>query len=85
MNNDQVFALVVLGFFALVIPTGLIVLVPVAKAWARKMSARFEPESDPGEMEEMRGRLQELEERLDFAERLIASSREAGQLETAHE
>ena len=33
-----------------------------------------------GEVEELRGRLAEVEERLDFAERLLAQSREADQL-----
>ena len=33
-----------------------------------------------GEVEELRGRLAEVEERLDFAERLLAQAREADQL-----
>jgi hypothetical protein len=34
----------------------------------------------PGEVEELRDRLAEVEERLDFAERLLAQAREADQL-----
>jgi F0F1-type ATP synthase membrane subunit b/b' len=33
-----------------------------------------------GEMEELRGRVADVEERLDFAERLLAQAREADQL-----
>ena len=33
-----------------------------------------------GQVEELRGRLAEVEERLDFAERLLAQAREADQL-----
>lgn len=35
---------------------------------------------DPAEVEELRGRLAEVEERLGFAERLLAQAREADQL-----
>jgi hypothetical protein len=76
MNNDQIFALVLIGVFALVVPIGLIVFLPLAKAWSRKMSARLELEAGPAELEDLRFRMQELEERLGFAERLLADGRD---------
>ncbi len=42
-----------------------------------------QPELDPGfgeELDRLRGEVAELQERMDFTERLLAKSREAGQL-----
>ena len=42
--------------------------------------ARRPTPRSPGEVDHLRGRLAEVEERLDFAERLLAQAREADQL-----
>ena len=62
------------------------VVVPIGRALVRRMEGRG-PDSGVGELEEIRSRLQqlearearvaELEERLDFAERLLTREREA--------
>jgi hypothetical protein len=56
---------------------------PVARALADRLRGRPAVEPDPtllAEMDQLRGRLAEVEERLDFAERLLARTREADQL-----
>jgi hypothetical protein len=52
---------------------------PLGRALAERLSGRAAPESDQlsAEVEALRHRLSEVEERLDFAERLLARSREA--------
>jgi Tfp pilus assembly protein PilO len=46
----------------------------------RAATLQGEPEPWVGELEELRRRLAEVEERLDFAERLLARDREADRL-----
>ena len=56
---------------------------PVATAIADRIRGRHAPAEDPAladEVGELRGRLAEVEERLDFAERLLAQARETDQL-----
>lgn len=77
-----------LGF---AIPVGIVALVaaaviargPLGKALARRLeggSAQGDPDATMHALEEMRGRMAELEERVDFAERLLAQSREPDRL-----
>lgn len=52
---------------------------PLGKAIAERIRGRVEPASDPAvyeELDRMRGELSELQERVDFTERLLAQSRE---------
>jgi hypothetical protein len=56
---------------------------PIGAAIAERIRGRALPVEDPAlaaEVDQLRGRLAELEERLDFAERLLAQAREADQL-----
>ena len=56
---------------------------PVAQAFGDRIRGRGAAEADPAlvaELEQLRGRLAEVEERLDFAERLLAQAREPDQL-----
>jgi len=56
--------------------------VPVRRALLRKIEGAA-PATDPmlaAEVEHLQGRLSEVEERLDFAERLLAQGREAAEL-----
>ena len=66
---------------------------PVGAALADRIRAGHASAADPAladpalaaEVDQLRGRLAEVEERLDFAERLLARAREADQLpEGAH-
>jgi len=62
---------------------------PLGKALAERISGRVGPGRDLGpdvlgvqaELDQVRSRLTEVEERLDFTERLLAQQRQAGQLE----
>ena len=64
---------------------------PLGKALGERISGKpltvdgAETRALQAEMEEMRYRLTDLEERLDFAERMLTSAREAGRLPPAAE
>ena len=56
---------------------------PIGAAIAERIRGGPAPPEDPAlgaEVDHLRGRLAEVEERLDFAERLLAQAREADQL-----
>jgi hypothetical protein len=56
---------------------------PIGAALAERIRGGAPPADDPAlaaEVDHLRGRLAEVEERLDFAERLLAQAREADQL-----
>jgi hypothetical protein len=56
---------------------------PIGAALAERIRGGAAPVVDPAlgaEVDHLRGRLAEVEERLDFAERLLAQAREADQL-----
>ena len=56
---------------------------PVARALGDRIRGRAGGDADPAllaEVDQLRTRLAEVEERLDFAERLLAQAREADQL-----
>jgi hypothetical protein len=56
---------------------------PIGAALAERIRGGAPPADDHGlaaEVDNLRGRLAEVEERLDFAERLLAQAREADQL-----
>jgi hypothetical protein len=56
---------------------------PIGAALAERIRGGAAPADDPAlaaEVDHLRGRLAEVEERLDFAERLLAQAREADQL-----
>lgn len=83
MNADQHFALIMVVIFGVVMPGMLAVGIPAGKAWARRLE-RAGHQEDRGEtaaeLQELRARVAELEERLDFTERVLASHRESNQL-----
>lgn len=80
MNSDQVFAVALIVLLALVVPVGLIFFVPFAKAWSKAMNARMNPSGHSDEIDDLKNRVQELEERLDFTERVLAQVREPERL-----
>jgi hypothetical protein len=78
MGPFDMVAFIVLMFGLVKILTG-----PVSRGLADRIRGRPVAESDPAllaEVDQLRGRLAEVEERLDFAERLLAQSREVDQL-----
>jgi guanylate kinase len=70
----------------------IFVLPPIAKAFARRLEGRSGQQDEDtaaeladlharvGEIDSLQTRMAELEERLEFAERLLATRREADQL-----
>jgi Tfp pilus assembly protein PilO len=92
MRDDLVKIAVVL-FVVIGVPMlSIFVLPPLAKAWARRLegrAGRMDEETAAeladlharvGELADLQARMAELEERLEFAERLLATRREADQL-----
>ena len=77
MNNDVIVILaIVLAVMAVELFRG-----PLGNALADRLRGSAPP--DPGvleELEAMKGRLAEVEERLDFAERMLAKSEQAERL-----
>jgi hypothetical protein len=54
---------------------------PIAEALARRIEGDHSPSAVPdGEIAEFRTRVSELEERLDFTERVLLQDRQAGEL-----
>jgi Tfp pilus assembly protein PilO len=87
LMSPAAMVLTALGFFAMVV----LVSYPLVRAIARRLEGRAAP--DPAlaaeveelrarvaELEQHQGRLHELEERIDFTERLLAQHREQARL-----
>ncbi len=75
------------GFFALFLAVGAIgaslILGPIGQAVGRWIEHRISPrprDDEQAELLQMQHRMAELEERVDFSERLLAQQRETGQL-----
>jgi len=85
MSPDQIFGLTLVVIFGVVVPVMLAIAIPVGKAWARRVEAH--PAADqpsPDDVGELRNRLAELEERVDFTERMLAQQREPERLPEGH-
>ena len=85
MNEDQHFALILVFFFGGVMPLVLAYAIPAAKARARRLEAESAPAAatDPRlyeELDALRSRVGELEERLDFTERMLTQQQENARL-----
>jgi hypothetical protein len=77
-TGQDAVAIVALAIAVVKIFTG-----PIGAAIADRIRGRAGSAEDPAlaaEVDQLRGRLAEVEERLDFAERLLAKVREADQL-----
>jgi len=80
VSPDQVFAIVMGSIAAWTVAR--IFRGPMGEALARRIGgATVSPGHDDQHMADLQGRVAELEERLDFAERALVQSRQAGQLE----
>jgi hypothetical protein len=78
MDVEKVFFVV---FFTLVMPAAWVFLLPLARRMHRGTQPTAVSPEVVAELEQMHARITELEERLDFAERLLASQREPERLE----
>ncbi|HTS89075.1 MAG TPA: hypothetical protein VMG41_11335 [Gemmatimonadales bacterium] len=77
MDWERVFFVV---FFTLVMPASWMLLAPLARYLRRRATAPEIPAELLEELDQMRSRIAELEDRADFAERLLARQREPGTL-----
>ncbi|HEV8123393.1 MAG TPA: hypothetical protein VGP80_04070 [Gemmatimonadales bacterium] len=80
MHADMVLLLVLGAVAATAIPAGL-VLYPLWKRWARRLEQGDRSPDLQLEVDELRARVNELEERLDYSERVLTQGRVPGQLE----
>ena len=80
MHADMVLVLVLGSVAAIAIPAGL-VLYPLWKRWARRLEQGDRSPDLQLEVDELRARVIEMEERLDYSERILTQGRAPGQLE----
>lgn len=94
MNPNDVAPAIVGSIFFLSVAVVLVLRGPIGKALARRLEGRAggedasrvaELEDRVVRLERVNGRLAELEERIDFAERMLAGRRDAGRLERSVE
>jgi len=79
MSPDQLMILIVIATVAWAFTRFL--RSPIAEALARRIGGdRFSGALQDGEVTELRTRLAELEERVDFTERVLLQERQAGEL-----
>jgi len=80
VSPDQVFAIVMGSIAAWTIAR--VFRGPLGEALARRIGGTAEPRGAPGDEQvaDLQSRLAELEERLDFAERVLLQERPAGEL-----
>ncbi|MEO8032379.1 MAG: hypothetical protein ABJC74_07540 [Gemmatimonadota bacterium] len=75
MNEDQKFGIVMSLIFGVMLPVILGFGIPLMKAWSRRLERGSQPDHDTAaELDELRHRVAELEERADFSERLLAQA-----------
>lgn len=80
IRSDEALLLVVVALITFMAPIGFIVF-PIWKRWARRLEAgTTEDRALREELEEMRTRVMELEERVDYSERLLTQMKEPGRL-----
>jgi uncharacterized membrane protein len=73
--------LIIIGFFTFVLPVSWMFASAYFKRWNRRMEQEDQlPSGIQAELEQLRGRVLELEERVDFTERLLAKAREPERL-----
>jgi hypothetical protein len=82
VNQDQLFGLVFVLACGTIIPLALVFGIPVAKALARRIESGVgtKEEAPAEELDELRRRVAELEERADFTERVLARQQEPERL-----
>jgi hypothetical protein len=82
VNQDQLFGLIFVLACGTIIPLALVFGIPVAKALARRIESGVDTkdEAASGELDELRRRVAELEERADFTERMLARQQEPARL-----
>jgi hypothetical protein len=77
--TEGVFAIVMAAILSSAWVMSRVVRGPIGEALGRRLGGSPTP-SDEAELSELRGRLAELEERVDFTERVLLQERNASQL-----
>lgn len=80
MNSDQTFVIVLV--LVVLTVTGLVKALrgPIGEAVARRMGSKPDDPDRDAEISELRARVVELEERVDFTERVLLRQPEHGQV-----
>ena len=86
MNADQKFGLLMALLFGFLLPITLAVVIPWSRARARRQAGTGGADHETAmELDLLKDRLAELEERLDFTERMVTDAREQPRLRVSQE
>ncbi|MGB7212523.1 MAG: hypothetical protein WBC97_07840 [Gemmatimonadales bacterium] len=75
MNPTDIYDIIMATMFGLILPFGLAGLILYARARSRRQELEVQGRADPAvlvELDQLRAHLAEVDERLDFAERMLA-------------
>jgi hypothetical protein len=78
VSPDQVFGIIVVSISAWTVSR--VLRGPLGEALSRRLAGRKHDDRDDDQVAVLQGRLAELEERMDFTERVLLRDREAGQI-----
>ena len=80
MSSDQTFAIVLVLIASTIFAIAKVFKGPIGQALARRIAGSETGPTHDGEVAELRARLTELEERMDFTERVLLQQQERGQV-----
>jgi hypothetical protein len=80
VNSDQTFGIVLVLVISIVFAFAKIMKGPIGEALARRLGGKVDEPDRDAEISELRTRLAELEERVDFTERVLLQQPERTQL-----
>ncbi|HEX3276450.1 MAG TPA: hypothetical protein VHR43_16455 [Gemmatimonadales bacterium] len=78
MSPDQVFGIVIVSIAAWTVSR--VLRGPLGEALSRRIGGRTKGDGNDAQVDALQSRLAELEERMDFTERVLLREREVGQL-----
>jgi hypothetical protein len=85
VNTDQTFAIVLILIASVVFGTVKVLKGPIGTALSRRLTGSLESHDHDEEVSQLRARVAELEERMDFTERVLLQQPERGQVLTGGE
>jgi hypothetical protein len=85
VSSDQTFAIVLVLIAATIFTIVKLVKGPVGHALARRIAGSEPEPTHDGEVAELRARVAELEERMDFTERVLLQQPEPGRIRAGGE
>ncbi len=76
MDFESIFKIAVVALLTLAVPTALYFAVRVGLAFTRRLEIERSPDADvSAQLQALQARVTELEERVDFSERLLTEGR----------